>query len=125
MAPLPKMDLNIFWIKDMLHRGRRAEALAMLDKAIANGTAGDETLALAEYLRTAGKGRQPFGATHLWYNIGQDNDELRDAGISYDERCEELGRRYDLNKTQISTSLGKYERAVEKICAIDEENFRG
>lgn len=122
MAPLPKIDVQAIWIKDLLHRGKRVEALAMLDKAIASGTAGEETIALADYLRTAGKGRQPFGATHLWYFIGTDNDELRHRDVDYDDRLKELGEKYMLNITQIATAIGKYERAIDEIRTIDEEN---
>lgn len=123
MAPLPKMDLLAIKIKDLLHLGKREDALSMIEKATAEGTAGEETMKIAEYLRIAGKGRQPFGKTHLWYQIGVVNDELRDAGMGYDDRCEELGKLYGLNKTQISTALGKYERALDEIRIIDEENF--
>lgn len=123
MAPLPKpFDAKVHWIKDLLHRGKRAEALVMLEEALADGTAGEETRELADYLRTAKKGRQPFGATHLWYEIGRDNEDLIDQGMSYGDRLKELGVRYLLNPTQIATSLGKYTRAMDEISSIEEEN---
>ncbi len=31
--------------------------------------------------------------THLWYDIGIDNDDLRTAGVGYEERMDKLGGR--------------------------------
>lgn len=119
MAKLPPIDVPAYWIRDLLHRGRRDEALAKLDAAIASGKAGAKTRALAEYLRTAKRGRQPFGATHLWYDIGIDNDEMREAGLSYADRMDKLGAKYMLAKTQIETAIAKFEAGM---AAIGEEN---
>jgi len=123
MAPLPRpFDARAIWIKDKLHRGLRAEALAMIEKAVAEGTAGAETLELARYLATAKRGRQPFGATHLWVDIGADNDELRAAGIGYEERMAQLGARYMLDARQVETAVATYERVTDDVRVIDEEN---
>ncbi len=119
MAPLPrKFDAQIHGISDLFHSGKRAEALRMLDSAIASGRAGDETKALAEYLRTAKRGRQPFGATHLWYEIGTANEGLRNGGSSYDERMDKLGVRFMLARTQVETAIAKYERAMDETRTI-------
>lgn len=119
MAKIPPIDVQAYWIRDLLHRGRRQEALDRLQTIMASGKAGTETVALAEYLATAKRGRQPFGATHLWYEIGTDNDELRDSGASYEERMSKLGSRYMLARTQIETAIAKFEAAMEEIRSDD------
>lgn len=115
MAKLPPIDVTAFRIRDLLHRGKRDEAVKMLNATIQAGRAGAETLALADYLQNAKRGRQPFGATHLWHEIGIDNDEMRSAGLNYDQRMEKLGVRYMLAKTQIETAVGKYEAALDAV----------
>lgn len=124
MAPLPrKFDARAHWIRDALHHGDRKRALSMLDDAIASGKAGNETIALAEYLRAAKRGRQPFGAKHLWYDIGLDNDMLRDQGMSHADRMAELSRKYHVyDESKLRTWCAKYERTMEEIRTIDEEN---
>ena len=113
MAKLPPIDVPAFRIRELLHRGRRDQAIKMLNATIEAGRGGAETLALADYLKTAKRGRQPFGATHLWHEIGIENDEMRSAGVGYDERMEKLGVRYMLAKTQTETAVGKYEAALD------------
>jgi hypothetical protein len=129
MAPLPKpFDARVHWIREKLHLGLRTEAVAMIEAAVAAGSAGADTLALAQYLSTAKRGRQPFGTTHLWYEIGLDNDELREAGVGYegqDGRMERLGRKYQLNPRQIEAAVAKFERAMDEARAVDEENSSG
>ncbi|TCU13087.1 hypothetical protein [Rhizobium sullae] len=115
MAKLPPIDTEAFWIRDLLHRGKRADALARLRAVIDAGRAGPEAKALAEYLATAKRGRQPFGATHLWYEIGIDNDEMRTAGVGYEERMDKLGGRFMLAKTQIETAVAKYEASMDAL----------
>ena len=116
MARLPPIDTQVHWIRYLLHRGQRGEALARLEKVLATGRAGAETRALAEFLRTAKRGRQPFGAKHLWYEIGLENDELRDAGLSHAERMEQLGQKYLISdEAKIKTAIARYERAMEEI----------
>ena len=115
MAKLPPVDLNAIWIRDLLHRGRRDEARARLQTVIASGKAGPETRALADYLDSAKRGRQPFGASHLWYEIGIANDELRDAGVTYAERLAQLGVNYIMAERQVETAIAKFEAAMEII----------
>lgn len=123
MARLPPLDVRAHWIRDALHRGDRPRALAMIDEAIASGKAGAETRALAEYLRTAKRGRPPFGAKHLWYEIGLDNDEMREAGKSGEERYAAIALKYRMNDiSKIKTAIAKYERAMDEVRAIDQEN---
>lgn len=121
MAKLPPIDVRAHWIRDALHRGDRTVALAMIDEAIASGKAGRETLALAEYLRTAKRGRQPFGAKHRWYEIGVDNDEMRDAGKTGEERYATLALKYRINDvSKIKTAIARYERAMDEVRSIEE-----
>ncbi|WFU89018.1 hypothetical protein QA644_08240 [Rhizobium sp. CC1099] len=115
MAKLPPIDVHAYWVRNLLHRGKRPEALARLNAAIDSGKAGPETIALADYLANAKRGRQPFGATYLWYEIGIDNDEMRAAGIAYDERMDRLGGRYMLAKTQIETAVAKFEASMDAV----------
>ncbi|WP_455873075.1 hypothetical protein [Rhizobium yanglingense] len=53
--------------------------------------------------------------THLWYDIGIDNDDLRTAGVGYEERMDKLGGRYMLAKTQIETAVAKYEASMDAL----------
>jgi hypothetical protein len=123
MAKLPPIDLDAIWIKDDLHRGRRADALARIEAAIADGRAGPETIAIAERLRTAKRGRQPYGAKHLWWEIGVENDIMRDAGVSYAERLEKLALMFRLNdEAKLKTAIAEYEQAYDAIKRIDEES---
>jgi hypothetical protein len=119
VAKLPPIDVNAFWIRDLLHRGQREEALTRLERVIATGRAGAETLALAEFLKRAKRGRPPFGATHLWYSIGAENDEMRCAGATYEQRMDRLGAKYMLARTQVETAVAKYEAGMEAI-RLDE-----
>lgn len=121
VAKLPPIDVHAHWIRDLLHRGRREEALDRLHKVLASGKAGAETRALAEYLATAKRGRQPFGARHLWYEIGIDNDDLRAKGMPYAERLAELAARYMIADRQLKAAIARYEAAMDEIRAIDPE----
>lgn len=122
MAKLPPMDVQVFWIKDLLNRGQREQALARLEQVLASGKAGAETLALAEYLRTAKRGRQPFGAKNLWFDIGVDNDEMRSKGISHADRMERLALSYRLNDlAKLKTYIAKYEKCMDEL-RMDENN---
>ncbi len=121
MAKLPPIDLPAIWIRDALNRGDREKALRLLDEAIAAGRAGPSTLELAGYLRGAKRGRQPFGASYLWWDIGRDSDELAEQGMTRESRLEALGVRYMLAPRQVETALAKYNRAVELARQIDDE----
>lgn len=122
MAKLPPIDVQVFWIRDLLNRGQREQALARLEQVLASGKAGAETLALAEYLRTAKRGRQPFGAKNLWFDIGVDNDEMRSKGISHADRMERLALSYRVNDlAKLKTYIAKYEKCMDELRA-DENN---
>lgn len=123
MAKVPPIDLDAIWIKDDLHRGKRDDALARVEAAIAEGRAGPETLVIAERLRTAKRGRQPYGAKHLWWEIGVENDIMRDAGVSYAERLEKLALEFHLNdEAKLKTAIAEFELVRDEIRRIDEEN---
>ena len=121
MAKLPFVDLPAIRAKEALHWGNRPRALQILRKAVETGKAGKETLELVEYLSTAKRGRQPFGRKHLWYLIGQRNEELADAGWTYDTRIEELKSFGLATREDIAKALATYARAMEEIRAIEEE----
>lgn len=121
MAKLPPIDVRAHWILDALHRGDRPRALKLIDDAIASGRAGAKTLEIAEYLRSAKRGRQPFGAKHLWWDIGVDNDEMRAAGVGYADRLQRLALKYRLaDESKLKMAIAKYEEAAEEIRAIDD-----
>jgi hypothetical protein len=122
MAKLPPIDVQVHWIRDLLHRGRRQEALDRLKAVIATGKAGKPTLELAEYLSSAKRGRQPFGAKHLWPDIGAENDEFRSAGVPYEERLSRLGAKFMLDRPQVATAIAQWESAMDEIRAIDENS---
>lgn len=124
MAKLPKpFDVEEFWIRNLLHRGRREDAIAKLQAAIDSGNAGAETLELAEYLRTAGRGRQPFGVKHLWIEIGALYEQMKDDGIPRSERFQALRRAYPANdESDYRKMIGKYRRAIAIYHNIIQEN---
>ncbi len=122
MPPL-KFDARLIWIKDDLHAGRRQDALAKIDAAMASGTATPELQALADYLSSAKRGRQPFGAKHRWIEIGQHNDELRNEGMSHADRMAALALEFRLNdEAKIKTAISTWERSNAAYpAATDEE----
>jgi hypothetical protein len=120
MGKLPLVDLPAIWARDALNRGDRERGLAIIRKAVETGKAGPDTLALAEI--TSKRGRQPFGKKHLWYDIGQRNDELIAADWSYEARITELKKFGIADPHEIAKVLAKYNRAVEDLRRIEEEN---
>ncbi|MDX8495862.1 hypothetical protein RFN29_30405 [Mesorhizobium sp. VK22B] len=101
-------------IRDLLHAGLRVEALQMLEAVIAGGSAGADTMELANFLRSASRGRQPFGARHRWTEIGAENDELRSAGMNYEDRLTALSVKYRLgDESKVKTAIAKYEAAMD------------
>jgi hypothetical protein len=120
MAKLPPIDTQAHWIREMLHKGQREEARVRIIELLATGRAGAETQKLAAEVFAAKRGRQPYGAKHLWFEIGQDNEELRDAGKSYEERMMELGGRYLLAKNALEIAIAKYESAMIEIRAEND-----
>ena len=116
MARLPKIEIKAHRAREELHKGNREKGLAFLAEA------GDGPIARELRAATAKRGRQPFGASHRWYDIGVDNEELTERGWSREDRLEELGAAYMLNPRQIETALAKYNRAIEELRTIEEEN---
>lgn len=125
MAKLPKIDVEAIWIRDLLNKGQRYAAKVRAEVAMASGKAGEETKKLAAELANTRRGRQPYGAKHRWIEIGQDNDEMREAGLSYEERIAELSKKYLLGDiSKVKTALAKYEAAME-IVRADREKHGG
>lgn len=120
MAKLPFVDLPAIWAKEALHWGERERSLQILRKAVETGKAGKETLELLQYLLTAKRGRQPFGRKHLWYLIGQRNEELTDAGWAYDARIEDLKSFGLASREDIAKALSKYAKVMAEVRAIEE-----
>lgn len=121
MAKLPPIDVAAHWIKHELHMGNRERALKMIEERLASGKAGAETRALADYLAKAGKGRQPFGRKYLWFEIGSDNDIMRDEGKTHAKRMEELSKKYKIyDESKLKMLISKYEKAMDHIRSIDE-----
>ncbi len=119
------IDTAAFWACDALHRGNRERALSIIGAAVESGNASLEILALAEFLRTARRGRQPFGAKHLWYEIGSDNEEMRDSGMAGAARYNALALLYRINDhSKLKTAIAKFERTMAVVRAIDEDERR-
>jgi hypothetical protein len=117
MAKLPKIEIKALWARDELHKLNREEGLVLLAEA------GDGPIARELRAATAKRGRQPFGASHRWWDIGIDNDEMRDAGVPHAERMRRLALQYRLNDdSKLKTAIAKYERAMEEYRAISDEN---
>jgi hypothetical protein len=103
---------------DLLHAGRRGEAVAALEAAEAAGTCKAGALGLLTSLRSAGRGRQPYGARHRWYEIGTENAVLRDQGVPYAERLQRLASKFRLgDQSKVATAIAVYERAREAAAA--------
>jgi len=113
MAKLPKIEIKALWALDELHKGNRRKALQFLAEA------GDGPIAEELRATTKKRGRQPFGRSHLWWEIGIDNEDLTQRGFGYETRLEKLGAEYMLHPRQIEDALSKYERAVEELRAIE------
>lgn len=112
-------------IRDLLNRGQRAEALTLFESAKVEGRCSREMDELEIYLKGARRGRQPFGAKHLWIEIGSDNDSLRSDGVSYAERLEKLSLKYRMSdESKIKMAISKYERALEETRRINDEENR-
>jgi hypothetical protein len=79
-------------------------------------------MALADYLRTAKRGRPPFGAKHLYWDIGVENDILRSAGKRYEQRMSILGASYMLDVTQVELAIAKYEIVSSEISELNRES---
>lgn len=125
MAKLPKIDVEAIWIRDLLNRGKnfRQAAKARAAAAVASGKAGEETKKLAAELATTKRGRQPYGAKHRWIEIGQDNEDMLEAGLSDRERFAIISKKYHLNdESEIKTAIAKYRRAIEIVRADSEEH---
>lgn len=117
MAKFPRVEVNAIFARDELNRSNRAKGLEFLAQA------GDGPIARELREAVQKRGRQPFGAKHLWWEIGSDNDEMRSAGMSSKARYSALALKYHMNdEARLKTSIAKYERAAAEIAAINEEN---
>jgi len=120
MVKLPPVEIAAINARDELNRGNREKGLEFLAQA------GDGPIARELRAAVQKRGRQPFGAKHLWWNIGHDNDELTRLGVSREDRLETLSVKYRLgDKSKIATALAKYNKALEEIREIDYENEGG
>lgn len=114
MAKLPQLEIVVSWAWDELHRGNRKKALELLAKA-GDGPGARE---LRELVKK--RGRQPFGAKHLWWDIGVENDLMRSQGVSYAERLERLALQFRYNDiSKLKTAINAYEVAREEIRSLD------
>lgn len=111
MAKLPPIDFGLRTVTDLLHRGKREEAVVELHRLEKAGKASPALISLKLKLHSAKRGRPPFGATRLWSEIGAQNDYLRSKAMPYKDRMDALGARYMLRKTQVETAIAKYEKA--------------
>jgi hypothetical protein len=125
MARLPKIDVEAIWIRDLLDKGQRDAAKVRASLAIASGNPGEETKKLAAELANAKRGRHPYGAKHRWIEIGQENEAMTEAGLSYEERLTNLSIKYRLGDiSKVKTALAKYESAMQ-IVRADRAKYSG
>lgn len=116
MAKLPRMEIKVTWARDELHKGNREKALEFL------ASAGDGPLANELRSIVSKKGRQPFGSSHRWWEIGVSNDEMRQAGVPYEERLNRLSVEFRLgDPTKVKTAIGKYERLYAELREFEEK----
>jgi hypothetical protein len=121
MAKLPPIEIKAIWARQELNMGKahRDKALAFLREA------GDGPIAQELRTITARKGRQPFGSSHLWWEIGIRKEELLADGVGYYAGCKQLGVEFMLEARQIETALAKYNRACEEIMLISQDINEG
>ncbi len=99
--------------------------MARLQAVLATGKAGAETLKLADYLATAKRGRQPFGARHLWFEIGRDNDDMRTKGVSLEERLQHLALEYHMSdRSKLQAAIAEYEKVMAEVRTIEQDYDR-
>ena len=114
MASLTGFDAIYLRAMSLLHEGRRVEAVALLEDAERGGKMRPPARDLLRYLRTAPRGRQPFGAKHRWIEIGEENEALRDLGVPYEERLSVLAVKYRLgDRSKVATAIATFEKARE------------
>lgn len=113
-----------FWAVNDLHQGKhmRQVVIDRLEKRVAEEKAGPQELTLLDSLRNAKRGRQPYGAKHRWIEIGRDNEEMREAGLSHAERMKALALKYHLSdEAKLKTAIAQYEAGMEEARRILNE----
>jgi hypothetical protein len=118
---------------DLLNKGKehRAEVKARLLQILAAGNAGPETQKLAAEVFGAKRGKPKYGTKNRWFDVGQANDELRDAGMPPQERIEVLRRRFTKKKgdafdnRSIEKLVATYDRAMESAREDREKILNG
>lgn len=122
MAPLPKsFDLEAMRLRVRLHKGERDAVKQRLSEILAQGRDRPEIQRLHNELATQGRGRPRFGAKYLWLEIGDRNEDLRDAGEKYEVRLAILSKEFKLEASRVKTILAKYRRAMDEYAEIERE----
>ncbi|MGX0962750.1 hypothetical protein AB7M63_003199 [Bradyrhizobium japonicum] len=122
MAPLPKtLDLEAMRLRLRLHRGEREVVKQRCAEILAEGRERPEIQKLTDELAGAKRGRPATGAKYLWFEIGERNEHLRDAGHKYEVRLRLLGEEFELrDESKIKTILAKYKKAMDEYCARED-----
>lgn len=128
MAPLPKsFDLRAITLGRLVRLGKpkRAEAKKLALAILANGDAGPEVQRLAAGLFGAKRGRPATGAKHLWFEIGEMDNSLRDCGVSSKgDRFAKLRKEFSVNDDRtIERALARYNAAMDEYQADIAEDF--
>jgi hypothetical protein len=116
MSPLPKsFDLVAIRLRRMIIEKRRPEAKRLALDALAKGKASAQVQKIAADLFGGKRGRPVSGAKHRWMEMGEINDDMRDAGKSYEQRLAYLKKKFHVGTDKtIKLALAKYERAQEE-----------
>lgn len=116
MAPLPKsFDLEAMRLRVRLHKGERDAVKQRCAEILTEGRDRPEIQRLLDEIVGAKRGRPATGAKHLWLEIGERNEDLRDKGEKYEVRLEILSKEFKLTDvSKIKTILAKYKKAIEE-----------
>ncbi|MFK4499269.1 hypothetical protein ABIF90_000576 [Bradyrhizobium japonicum] len=124
MAPLPKtLDLEAMRLRLRLHSGEREAVKERCAEILAEGKERPEIQKLTDELAGAKRGRPATGAKYLWFELGERNEHLRDAGHKYEVRLRLLGEEFDLrDESKIKTILAAYRKAMDEYDANVRED---
>lgn len=124
MAPLPKtFDLEAMRLRTRLHKGEREAVKQRCAEILTEGRNRPEIQRLSDEIAGAKRGRPATGAKHLWFEIGERNEDLRDKGEKYEVRLEILSKEFELTDvSKIKTILAKYRKAMEEYAELTRDD---
>lgn len=111
MAKLPVVSEDATDIKDLMAQKRRPEAVTLAVSLLLKGESNPAFLAAVADLLT----RRPPSrkAPRDWHKIGEEFEELRRDGATYQDALSDLADRRGTSETGIRRAVTYYLRAVE------------